>query len=252
MTDLLESSKYSVAHAQRHIATLVSELRTFHATDPYQQVVEFDPTGSTDIHKLKLAKQLPDTLPGIAFDAVSSLRASLDQAGYSIAMAAGGSGSAAYFPFGDTKTEVESRATGASRELPPSVFQAMLSAKPYRDGDVYLWALNRLCNHHKHRCITPVAIYTGGASLHNAYFSSVRSFSFPPRWDPDRQEMILAEVPHRAPFTMNMQIQTFVSFSGIEALPPTPCDFVLQKITDAIMLLLETLSIECRSLGLQK
>lgn len=252
MADLLESSKYSVSHARKHIAALKEELQAFHAAGPFREVVEFDPTGPTDVHKLKLEKELPDALPGIAFDAVSSLRAALDQAGYSIAIAAGASGNSAYFPFGDTKIEVESRSTGASREIPPSIFQLMLDAKPYRDGDPFLWALNKLCNYHKHRYITPVAIYTGGAKLKNAYFSSVRSFSFPPRWDLEKQEMILAEVPHRAPFTMNMQIQTFVSFAGVEGLPPAPCEIALEKIAHAIEHLLEVVAIQCRALGLQQ
>jgi hypothetical protein len=251
MADILESSRYSVAHAKRHTEALKSALQAFQAARPYQQVIEFDPDGPTDIHKLKLAKQLPASLPGIAFDAVSSLRAALDQAGYGVAIAAGGSGKQASFPFGDTKSEVESRATGSSRDIPSSIFQLMLDIKPYRDGDTFLWALNRLCNYHKHRYITPVAIYTGDGHLKNAYFSSVRSFSFPPKWDAKKQEMVLAEVPHRAPFTMDMQIQTFVSFADIEGLPPAPCDLVLARIIRVIEALLVAIEAENKSLGLQ-
>lgn len=64
------------------MATLDAELKKFFDSSPYRQVIQFDPNGPTDIHKLKLTIELPDALPGIAFDAVSNLRAALDQAGY--------------------------------------------------------------------------------------------------------------------------------------------------------------------------
>lgn len=252
MADILQSAKYSVTHARRHMATLEAELRAFFDAAPYRQVIEFDPSGPTDIHKLKLTAKLPDVLSGVAFDAVSNLRAALDQAGYAVAVAAGGSGKQAYFPFGDTAAEAASRATGASREIPSSVFGAMISSKPYRDGDLFLWALNRLCNYQKHRFIVPTALYTGGGHLRNAYFSSVREFSFPPRWNNDTQEMVIAAVPHRAPFTMDMQIQTFVAFADVESLPVCPCTFVLERCAQAVQNVLGGVESECKVLGLQE
>lgn len=234
------------------MATLDAELRAFFDAGPYRQVIEFDPSGPTDIHKLKLTSQLPDVLSGIAFDAVSNLRAALDQAGYAIAVAAGGSGKQAYFPFGDTAAEAASRVTGTSRDIPGPVFAAMINSKPYRDGDVFLWGLNRLCNYHKHRFVVPTALCTGGSHLRHAYFSSAREFSFPPRWNKDKQEMVIATVPHRAPFTMDMQIQTFVSFADIEGLPVVPCSFVLERCTQAVQNVLREIEIECKALGLQQ
>jgi len=234
------------------MATLDAELKAFFDSGPYRHVIEFDPSGPTDIHKLKLTAQLPDAMSGIAFDAVSNLRAALDQAGYAVAVATGGAGKQAYFPFGDSETEVFSRSSGASREIPSPVFAAMASSKPYRDGDVFLWALNRLCNYHKHRFIVPTAIYTGGAQARNIYFSSVRDFSFPPQWNRETQEMVLAAMPHRAPFTMDMQIQTFVSFADVEGLPIAPCSYALERAAQSVENVLAAIERESQTLGLQR
>ncbi|MFM4677186.1 hypothetical protein ACEUD4_02180 [Aeromonas media] len=252
MTDILQSAKYCVSNAQRHMGTLDSELHSFFGTKPFRRVIEFDHRGPADIHKLKLINQFPDMLSGIAFDAISNLRAALDQAAYAVAKAAGGAGKNAYFPFGDTEAEAASRKTGGSREIPDSVFSAMLSSKPYREGNVFLWGLNRLCNYNKHRFIVPTAIYTGGGHLRHAHFTSFHEFYFPPRWDNVKQEMIIAVLPHRAPFTMDMQIQTYVSFADVAGLPMSDCSYVLEQCTQAVQNALMNIETECKALGLQK
>jgi hypothetical protein len=250
MRDVLQSAKNCLKHAQRHVDSLDVQLGAFFDTNPFQEIKEFDPNSQTDIYKLKLRTKLPDVLSSIAFDAVGNLRAALDQAGYAVAVAVGGSGKQAYFPFGDTVDEASSRVNGASKEIPVSIFNAMIDSKPYRDGDLFLWGLNRLCNCNKHRFIVPTAIYTGGGQIKNIHFSSVNEFSFPPRWNTEAQEMILAIVPHQASFTMNMQIKTFVSFTDVEGLPVAPCLYVLENSIKSVEKVLAAIEIESKTLGL--
>jgi hypothetical protein len=250
MTDLLKSSKFSLANGRRHIKTLESEIKIFLDSKPYRKTIEFNFSGHTDIHKIKLIKELPDLLNGIAFDAVSNLRASLDQCSYAVAIATGGAGRKAGFPFGDTATEVASRITGDSKEIPLPIFNKMLEAKPYKDGNIYLWALNRLCNYSKHKFIVPTAMYTGGGHLRHAYFSSARSFSFPPKWDHERQEMIIAEVPYGAQFSMDMHFQMLVSFANVDGIPGDPCTFILEQAAIAVENIIQNVGIEIGKLDI--
>src|SRR2546428_10680207 len=83
-------------------------------------------------------KPLPIALAGIAADAIYNLRAALDQAGYAVAVAAKTSGKNAHFPFGDTLEEVKSREQGGSKEIPKSIFDAMVALRPFETGNTFL------------------------------------------------------------------------------------------------------------------
>lgn len=250
MSDILRSAKYSLTHARRHMKSLDSELQTFFDEGPYRKVIQFDPSGPVDIHKVKLTKPLPEVLSGIAFDAVSNLRAALDQIGYAVATATGGKGEKANFPFGKTADLAASRAKKDSREIPSSIFDLMLKAQPYKDGNIFLWSLNQLCNCHKHRFIVPTAIYTGGATISNLNILTAREFTFPPKWNSDAQEMVIAVVPHGYPCTWNIQVETFVSFAEVEGLPVVPCSLVLENAERSVSDLIEVIEKECELLGL--
>ena len=252
MSSSLQNSKYSVTHARRHVRALESEINAFLQSDPYAKVIAFDPTGPDDIHKLKLVKPMPEPLSGIAFDAVSSLRAALDQAGHAIGIAAGTNGKRSAFPFGDTMAEVQSRASTGSKDIPSPLFDVMVASGPYKGGNQLLWALNKLCNSHKHEIIIPMGIYTGGGSINNAYFSAVKSFAFPPKWDIEKEEMILAVIPHRAPMTFDMKISTFVAMAKIDGVVGKPAVAVLDDLANVVNGIIATLETEGIKLGLLK
>jgi len=250
MSNIFRDAINSLAHGRRHMATLESEVRCYFAYKPYRQVIDFDPSGPTDIHKLKLVRQLPDAISHIAFDAVINLRSALDQAGYAVAIADGRLGKQAGFPFGETEADASSQATRNSREIPGSVLGAMLNARPYRDGDADLWALNRLANQQKHRFVNPMAIYSGGANMHARHFSTDRGFTFPPHWDMNNEEMVLAKVPHRAHIDVNMQIHWGLAFSSLDGVLDQSCAGVLGRAADSVEKVIEAIDREARVLGL--
>jgi hypothetical protein len=252
MSNPLQNSKYSVSNSRRHIRGLEAEIVAFFKSDPYARVVDFDPNGHDDIHKLKLVKPMPELLSGLAFDAVSNLRAALDQAGHTIGVAAGASGKNSAFPFGDTLAEVKSRAGAGSRDIPKPLFDLMVASGPYKGGNDLLWALNKLCNLHKHEIIIPMAIYTGSAWINNAYFSAVKSFSFPPTWDAAKQEMVLAIVPHCAPLSYDMKIATFVAMAKVEGVIGKPAVAVLDDLANIVDDIVAKLEAEGVKLGILK
>lgn len=254
MADSFHSSKYSVDHAKRHIRNLETEASIFFGTRPYAVVVETNANGTEDAHKIKLVKPMPVSLPGIAFDALNSLRSSLDQAGYAIAIACSKSGKKAHFPFGDRADEVESRRKSSSKDLPKEIFDLMAAFKPYKGGNDLLWALNKLCNSHKHEIITPVAFYTGHMSINNLVLSGgPASFTFSrPEWDSDKNELIFARIAHGSKLDMDAQFEPCIVFADVDTVfrqPAVPIICQMGSIVESIIMALEA---EATRLGIIK
>jgi hypothetical protein len=127
---------------------------------PYEVIVKPDPLYATrDIQYVRLTKQLPWRISGLASDVVKNLRAALDQVGYAVAVAAGKNGKNAHFPFGDTRAEVESRRNRRSKDIPSSVFDVMLALQPYQGGNETLWRLNKLANTNKHESLVKAVLF---------------------------------------------------------------------------------------------
>ena len=252
MAGPLDGSRYCVSRGREHILALQSEIEAFFRSDPFASVTEVDGSSHEDIHKIKLVKAMPESLCGIAFDAVSNLRAALDQAGHAIGVGSGAKGRCSAFPFGDTLSEVESRAKGGSKDIPVPMFGLMVASGPYGGGNDLLWALNKLCNLHKHEIVIPVAIYTGSGYIKEAQFSAVKKFVFPPKWDPARQEMVLAVVPHGSAGNWNMEIETVIAIAKVEGVVGKPAVMVLNGIANVVERIVNTLETEGMRLGYLK
>jgi hypothetical protein len=156
MTDPLDSARSCIQHAQRRIRELAADIQAYEASMPYEEFWETDPVSGDRIHKVSVRKLPSRELGHIAFDAMSNLRAALDQAGYAAAYFAnpGSPRKNGNFPFGDSLSDVQSRRTSGnrkSRDIPDSIFEVMVDYKPYKAGNYQLWALNKLCNSNKHQ-----------------------------------------------------------------------------------------------------
>ena len=173
MKDPFHSSKGLVNHAERRISELKGIIDAFIKTKPCELVAELNRKSTQKIVKIKLLKQPPGTIPGIVFDVLNALRSSLDHAGYASAIANGKNGSRAHFPFGDTIKGIRRSSRGVSRngkerscnQIPKTIFNIMLKAKPYKRGNWHLWALNKFCNSNKHELVTPLAVGAGQTSF---------------------------------------------------------------------------------------
>lgn len=103
MDDPFHSSKYSVQHAKRHVATFEAEVGAFFNSRPYASVIETNADRTEDFHKIKLIRPMPVALSGIAFDVVNNLRPALDQACHAVAVDRTPKGlRQCHFPFGDS------------------------------------------------------------------------------------------------------------------------------------------------------
>lgn len=250
MTHPLASARYCVTHAKRHIETFQAESQAFMDSQPCAYVVEFDPAGPDDIYKIKFVRPMPEALPGVAFDVIVNLRAALDQAGYAAAVAAGTKGKQAQFPFGETLADVESLRTRGSRNVPKDIFDVMVAAQPYKGGNGFLWAMNKLCNAHKHEIVAPVSACVGVHEASNMAFEYVKRFDFPPRWDSAKNEMVVVVMSHGAKFEMDLEITSFIAFSKIEGVSGQPAIGIMRKLAHEIDGILDAIDAQARRSGL--
>jgi hypothetical protein len=160
MSDLFASAKRSLRRGQYHIFDLAKRLDTRLKARPPDNlatpIVEPNPDGVTETLKARFHPDFRDVYPCIIFDAVSNLRACLDQMTYAIAVPRGlPESSYAPFPIGKDVKWIDNQINGL-KYLPPEIRALFRSFDPYKGGNDTLWALNELCNVKKHAALVPI------------------------------------------------------------------------------------------------
>lgn len=149
--------KFATAHeriawACDDIRELKQQARDFFASDAHERVCEPDPDGSYFVDKIKFKKRLPGKVTKSAVSAIENLRSALDHAACAVISTAADRRNTS-FPFGDSKRQFEGHLRSKARYLPDEIKSLIRTFKPYERGNSPLWALNKLCNTHKHRTI---------------------------------------------------------------------------------------------------
>jgi hypothetical protein len=190
-----DSPRLTLKRAKHHIHDLKDVIGTFTIEHPWSYVIDSESQAPNYVYKIKFHTPPPADAACILFDAVNNLRATLDQIGYSAAVASGKiKPRGTNFPFGKDKKGVEAvfKKNQAHLTLPPQIMDLFRSVEPYRGGSgQVLWAINRLCNTKKHSELVPTMV-TG------ALFTAVpaRSGLAGSNWMPNELELILMVVPH--------------------------------------------------------
>jgi hypothetical protein len=203
--ELFASPRTVLRRAQHHIADLKAQIDAFPNKKPWTHVVEKDVDGVTNLVKIRFDKTTMEDLATIVFDAANNLRSVLDQAGFASARLIGHIGpKSAKFPFGPTEQDMVNNAKGGCKDLPPDIRDLFMAFKPYKAGNLTLWALNELANGPKHRTLRPAAIR--GKRLK---FSStgVGSHGFGvPFWDGTNGDLILGGFAEGATIKYDLNI----------------------------------------------
>lgn len=88
-THPFDSPRLTLERAKHHICDLKQVVQTFTDESPFSFVVNSETQAPKKVHKVKFNKRPPADAACIVFDAVNNLRATLDQLGYSAAIASG-------------------------------------------------------------------------------------------------------------------------------------------------------------------
>lgn len=247
---IFKSSASVLARAKEHIADLDTRVNAFLETKTHARVVEIDGAGN-EIHKIKFTKPVPENFENIAFDAVSNLRACLDQAGYAIAKALnGGDPKSSYFPFGDDPVNLDGVMKGRCRDFPKEVLALFRAFKPYKGGDNLLWAVNRICNIDKHRLLAPVGLAVGGMHIKTMTVTAP-SFSLPaPVWDKTKHEIVFGVIGPGGHIEYDLNIAFHVAFNEVEIVGGQPAVPVLKKMAEIVGFTLERMNAKAYKMGL--
>ncbi len=162
MSGPFRSSRLKLDRAKYHIHDLDVQITRFTHESLREIVIEPDPTPGYKVYKFRLLEPAPlDDFAVVTGDAVNNLRAALDNAVYSRAVLNGHASprhKTCSFPFGPDKRNFLNAVKGCT-SVPDSIRTCLESLRAYKDvkeGNVFLWALNDLCNRDKHALITPL------------------------------------------------------------------------------------------------
>ena len=247
-TDPFYGSLRAVARAKDHTENLHAEMRRFLGPHPYELVIEPDADGVNEVHKVRLTSgEMPPILADIAFDAVCTLRAALDRAGYEVAVASGNtSPKHTHFPFGSAATKFN---TGRSKDIPAEILNVMREFKPYRGGNDGLWSINELRNIGNHRRIATVGMATSHLNIEHMTVSKAK-IMFQPRWDREKHEMILAIVEPGGKAEYKLEIRAFVAFDDVEPIRGQPAVAFLRGAASVVERVVMAVEAEARRIGL--
>lgn len=215
MDDPFRSPKILLDHACRHINQLDACVSDFINNPDHAKVVDSDPETQKHIHKIKLAQRIPDDIGLIAFDALSALRAVLDQAVYCSAVAVSGGDPNTVFPMAEKAERFEALRKDRLKAVPQSVLDVVAALQPYQSGNKAIADLNKLRNRKIHRILQPIGIAVGGITLsHGIFVGSMPQVA--PAYLPESNE-IQCFTTFGTHSDYNLEVGISVCFSNISA-----------------------------------
>jgi hypothetical protein len=187
---------------------------------------------------------------GTAFDALSNLRAALDQAGFATAIAAGRSGSHAKLPFGDNIIEAKSRVGSQSKGVPPEISDVMIAFQPYKGGNNLLWALNKACNTNKHEIVVPIIMSGVSTKIVSGEFGGGPLAIMGPKWDSAKQEAEIKRVGRGAKANGQFEVTFLIAFGNIEGVNSQEVVACLNATLGEVERVLVAIEVEAVKIGL--
>jgi len=160
------SPRLKIERAKHHIKELDTKLRAFLDTDFYALSVQADPGTGDNSLKFQITKSFPIETTLITGDAVHNLRSALDLAWAKLIRKRLPAifDKFTKFPIRDSRNELIAALKGRKiHKSYPSLFDLVLSIKPYKGGNDALFALHELDILDKHRLLLPVV---GVVALH--------------------------------------------------------------------------------------
>lgn len=252
-SEKLGSAHRSLRNARNHFVTLETECEHYLKSEPLKHLIEVGKNPAHEVHKVIIKTPIPEIIEQAAFDLANNLRSALDQACYAIAKLSGTDGTKSHFPFGKTLDDVlkKKKGGGGSKNIPDEVFSLILEVKPYEVGNLILWELNNICNKGKHEIITPIAgMFKNMACLQHAKFERLVALAVPPKWDFERQEMVLATLGRNSAHTYEIRLYPFLAIGGDSAFRGSNALLVFAAMEKEVKSILTRLEEKILSLGL--
>jgi hypothetical protein len=250
--DAFAAPKQRLGGARAKLRSLVGRGKSFFKHAPYARVVERDPEGINELHKVRFTRQLPGVMTRDAIEAFEHLRSALDQTGYVAAALAGAPNpKRAYFPIADTSDALERDVIGRGRckDLPPDILALFRSFKPYKDGNPPIWAANRIANSSKHCGLSAAMHCDHFKALRPGYISGNARIPVP-TWDHEKNEVVFGIVGPGGDFKYDFEFSFYVTFREIPELVGVPALPLLDAAIHEIASVIAATELEVKRIGL--
>jgi hypothetical protein len=240
-----------VRWAEEDIAELKRLSFAFFSSDTHERVAELDADGIYMVDKIKFTQRLPPRITKLTVSAIENLRAALDHG--ACAIVAKKLRNKTSFPFGDTRREFLGHLKSKAKHVPPEIQKVFMGFKPYRRGNPPLWALNKICNTHKHRTIVQPGIdikrpqFVAGPSLNEAIFRYRR-----PEWDRRKNEIIISRMVNYTTAHHDIDMSLGVAFGNVQVFRGIPVLSVLRYLSRKVEAILWATEVEAKKLGIIK
>jgi len=246
MSDPFDSAKRCLSWGKKHVGDFKSRVWDFIETKPQTTVVEYDSQGICEYHKIKMVRSLPDELANIVSDAVQNLRQALDQACFVLGQFSSITNPRnTKFPFADNDPEFKGRL--AKKDFPNDIKPLLASFKPYKGGNDFLWALNRVCNTNKHDYLIPALVGCRGTK--SLPPEAINNPDFPLGWHRSHNEFIFAIVRGDKILEYDGELTFAVTFGEIEVVKGQPVVIILNEFVTIVERILLAIEAEARRLG---
>jgi hypothetical protein len=248
------SPRLLIADARDDIHALNAIVGEFVKNENHTEVTEYDPAQPYFTHAIQFQGRLPERTGLLARRAITSLRSALDQSVYASAVLLNSPNlNATKFPFADTDTELDGDIKRRCRGVAPEIAALIRSLKPYKGGDVTLWALNKLRNIKEHRMLIPSA-FGGGLqfpthTMSRRVIANVQAAFDDTHWDPVNNKLTFT-LPRIFPMPVDGQIKTafFITFGDIEGVRSRPAVTFLYDAARKVVGCIDAIEAETRRL----
>jgi hypothetical protein len=256
--DSFYSAKLRIARAKEHLKDLEAQIERFFGEQPYTRIVEPDPNGTHEIHKIRLTKRFPFRWRILATEIIEHIRASLDHAVWATAYLHTRNPNLEFglFPFSNNANNFENRLRGLAKDAPAEIQALLRTFQPYPGGNGHLlYTLNDMCNLSKHALVAFIAGAAAGGEISGIGGPGLGQgveFYDPLVMDRAKHEIPYARTLRGLHFDHQIKIRIYPAIEYREITSAEPAADVLAAMGGEAMRIVEAIEAESRKIGLLK
>jgi hypothetical protein len=252
--DSFYSAKLRIGRAEEHLKDLEAQIDSFFGEKPYTRVVDLDPNGTHEIHKMRLTKPFPVRWRILATEIIEHLRASLDHATWATAYlkTANADIEQTAFPFARTLADLDNSMRRRSKNVPAEIQAILRTFKPYKGGNDRLFALNDMCNLSKHTLITFIAGALANGEVRGSGWGGQVEFFDDLTLDRTKNEIPYARVKKGLHFDHEIKITVYPAIEHRETQTAHPAVIFLETMCAEVRTIILAIELESLKIGLLK
>lgn len=243
-------SRLRLQWAKEGLADFERCAKIYFARTPREFIIEPDPDGVHERHKLKFCRPLPVALTKHTVHVIEDLRAALDLAACDVARAKGLPVDKVHFPFCKSSTDFKSRINSACKDFPKEITGLFASYEPYAGGSDLLFAINELCNASKHAIITPVASIVGTSFPYIETSAATRPIRIIEGYNSEENEITYAITERGLRWKYRAQFSFRICFGKVGKIEGRDVRDNIEGMIGTVATIVDEIEAELRRLGL--